>query len=242
MQLQQSHREDLRILALETSGKSGSLALAVGSAEGLSAIDQVELPASQRTAQSLLTQLDALLKRHGWRPAEVGLVCVSTGPGSFTGLRIGITAAKTFAYATGAALVGVHTLLTLAEQAEAEQPVWTVLDAQREQLFAARHPSDWRSRSDYQFQTQVLDIEAWLEMLKPGEVVSGPPLHKLADKVSAAITIVDSSQWSPAAASVAKLGYQLFLQGKTTNPMQLVPSYYRKSAAEEKADRPPTHP
>src|SRR5690606_6005893 len=104
----------MKILAFETSGLLGSVAL-LETAEGkvVSAVER-ETPADQRTARSLLPTTHRLLSDHGWRPADVELIAVTTGPGSFTGLRIGVVGAKTFAYAVGAKLVGVHTLAALA--------------------------------------------------------------------------------------------------------------------------------
>src|SRR5205823_153504 len=74
-----------------------------------------------------------------WLPKEVELVAVTVGPGSFTGLRIGVTTAKAFAYAIGAEVVGVNTLDALAAQAlPSPSPLWAILDAQRQELFAAK--------------------------------------------------------------------------------------------------------
>ena len=238
MQPQESNTGETRILALDTSGRSGTLALAVGSGSQFEIVETVELPASQRTAQSMLPELDALLKRVKWRPSELGLVTVTSGPGSFTGLRIGLTAAKTIAYATKASLVGVHTLLAIAEQVPEREgaPVWTILDAQRQELFAALHHPGWRTQSDYRCETQLLDSQQWLEMLRSGEIVSGPPMKSLSIDVPDGVTVADESLWSPAATSVARLGYSLYCRAETIDPMQLVPDYYRKSAAEEKAE------
>ena len=69
------------ILALETSHRQGSVALCLG--ETLLAARQLD--ASQRTAQSLLPAIDSLLQQAGWSPAELDLIAVSQGPGSFTG-------------------------------------------------------------------------------------------------------------------------------------------------------------
>ena len=77
-----------------------------------------------------------MLAQCQWEALSIDLVCVTTGPGSFTGLRIGVTTAKTFAYAAAAELVGTHTLAVLAAGVEqASGRLWAILDAQRQELF-----------------------------------------------------------------------------------------------------------
>ena len=237
MQHNSAESGEKRILALETSGRRGSLALATALGSHCKVMETVVLPPTQRTAQSLLPEITDLLERLSWKPSQLELICATSGPGSFTGLRIGVTAAKTIAYSTRACLAGVHTLMAMAEQIpDWNQPVWTILDAQREQLFAARHPGQWRSQPDYRCETQLLDIDQWLAGLQPGEVVAGPPLKTLATRVPDTTILAEESIWSPTATAVARIGYSLYCRGSTIDPMQLVPSYYRKSAAEEKAD------
>ena len=94
----------------------------------------------ERTAQTLAPRLSELLRETDW-PAGVDSTWwwSPVGPGSFTGLRIGVTTAKTFAYAVGAEVIGVNTLAVIAEQApRAAAPLWVVMDAQRQELFAAQ--------------------------------------------------------------------------------------------------------
>src|SRR5687768_6416743 len=109
----------LRILALETSGRSGSVAALIGQVVPVRTrvIGQQALDDHQRNAQSLAPAIRSLLDVAGWRPADVQLVAVTAGPGSFTGLRVGVTTAKVFAYATSAAVLGVDTLEVIAQQA-----------------------------------------------------------------------------------------------------------------------------
>ena len=81
----------MNILALETSGKSGTVAAL---SEGL-VLHERPLAPHQRSAQSLAPALFACLNEVAWQPQQVDLVAVTTGPGSFTGLRVGVTTAKT---------------------------------------------------------------------------------------------------------------------------------------------------
>src|SRR5262245_32191202 len=107
-----------RIVAIETSGQHGSVAVLCGEEKGEARlVREIVLSDQQRTAQSLAPALNKLLQTAGWEPSTVSLVAVLTGPGSFTGLRIGVTTAKTLAYAWGADVVGINTLEAIAEQA-----------------------------------------------------------------------------------------------------------------------------
>lgn len=229
-------RKLLRILAIETSGRTGSVALLENQSGATRLLDQRSTADGERTAQSLVPTINDALKQVGWRPADVELVCVTTGPGSFTGLRIGVVTAKTFAYAIGAKLVGVHTLAAMAAGIESSATrLWTVLDAQRQELFAARFDPNNSVIEQPNLETKIVAIESWLSDLQPGDAVAGPPLAKLRDRLPAGVDIIDQSKWRPQAAAVGQLGLQLFERDGGIDPLALAPHYYRKSAAEEKA-------
>lgn len=223
----------LRILSLETSLRQGSVAALVGSAEGMEVLEELLLPADERSARVLLPTVSDLLRARSWQPSEIELVCVTTGPGSFTGLRIGVTAAKTLAFAVGAKLVGVHTLAALvASVPHRTGRTWAVLDAQRQELFAAKFEDGQIPRMP---KTMIVTVEDWLAELQAGDSVVGPPLAQLAERLTAGVNVVEAKFWQPQASVVGQLGYQLFQTGQLVDPVQLVPNYYRKSAAEEKA-------
>lgn len=226
----------MRILALETSNRVGSIALLEARDGPANVLRQVWLPLGERTARSLLPSIDALLREFSWRPADLELIATTTGPGSFTGLRIGVVAAKTLAYATGAKLVGVHTLAAIAAGANAKAPrLWTVLDAQRQELFVASFVSRRPFVDQPNPMTKILGVDAWLDSLSPGDAVAGAPLAKCRDRIPAGVAVVDEAQWSPAAGSTGQLAAELFHRGASVDPLALVPQYFRKSAAEEKS-------
>jgi tRNA threonylcarbamoyladenosine biosynthesis protein TsaB len=227
----------MKILAFETSGLLGSVALLETVDGKLVSTIERETPADQRTARSLLPTTQALLQQNGWRPADIELVAASTGPGSFTGLRIGVVAAKTFAYAVGAKLVGVHTLAALAEPIDASAPrLWTILDAQRQELFGASFNPARSVVDQAEPPTDIMPIDDWIAKLTDGDQVAGPPLAKLRQSLPAGVVIADERLWNPTAAAVGRLGFALFNRGREISPLELVPDYFRKSAAEEKAD------
>src|SRR5512146_512531 len=104
-----------RVLAIETSGRVGSIALA----QGGSILAEAEFEHGLKHAAEIIPMIDRLCRERQWTPRDIEHAYVSAGPGSFTGLRIGITLAKTLAFATGAKLVAVPTVRVLAENAPA---------------------------------------------------------------------------------------------------------------------------
>lgn len=224
----------LRILSLETSLRQGSVAALVSGNHGAELKGELPLPADERSAQTLLPTTQQLLAKCGWQPSDIDLVCVTTGPGSFTGLRIGVTAAKSLAFAVGAKLVGVHTLSALAASvASRNGRLWAIMDAQRQELFAACFDGEISNNPT----THIVSIDDWLAELRSDDTVIGPPLAQLAGKLPIGVQAVKEKLWEPQAGVVGKLGYDLLLAGQITDPIQLVPNYYRKSAAEEKAGK-----
>lgn len=163
------------------------------------------------------------------------LVAVSRGPGSFTGLRVGITAAKVFAYAVGAETLGVDTLEAIA--AAAPDDVTSVsagIDAQRGQVAAqrfARRPDGWFEPVGPE---TLIDLQAWLGDLPPDVVLTGPALGKLADCLPAQLRTLAPQYWPPRASVVARLAARDYALGRRDDLWTLAPHYCRRSTAEEK--------
>jgi tRNA threonylcarbamoyladenosine biosynthesis protein TsaB len=220
----------LRILALETS----TLDASVAALDGDCLLGQTLLDRQRRTAQIFAPAVAQRLRSVGWRPQDVQLVAVTQGPGSFTGLRVGVTAAKTLAYAVGADALAVNTLEVIARQVpDRVQRICAVLDAQRQQLFAA----DFQRAGDHLAEvsgTRIVDIDEWLAGLSPGMAVTGPGLARLQDRLPGEVAIVDAACWTPQAATVGRIAYLEYQSGKRHDLWTLNPRYYRSSAAEEK--------
>jgi tRNA threonylcarbamoyladenosine biosynthesis protein TsaB len=227
-------REPVRILAIETSGRDASLALRVAcDGDGAARlVGEVAVTGPERTAQILAPRLNELLQSTGWPATTIRLVIVAVGPGSFTGLRIGVTTAKTLAYAVGAEVIGVNTLAVIACQApRSAAPLWVVMDAQRQELFAAKFDGERKPIGE----TQILAQAEWLSALAPGDRVTGPGLKRMRPLLPTGVEVVDESHWQPKAAAVGQLGWRDYRAGRRDDLWKLVPLYYRPSAAEEKA-------
>lgn len=124
------------VLALDTATSATAVAL-IGRGEPVELRDDPQPGQRPRHAQQLLPLARAALEQAGATFADVDRVAVGIGPGSFTGLRIGLATARALALAADAELVGVSTLLVLARGAEAEGVVAPVIDARRGEVFVA---------------------------------------------------------------------------------------------------------
>jgi tRNA threonylcarbamoyladenosine biosynthesis protein TsaB len=223
----------MRILAIETTGRHGSLALLDGNDHRTSLVSEVRLDIG-RTAQILAPSLATLLADAGWPASSVELVAVASGPGSFTGLRIGVTTAKAFAYAVGAQILPVDTLEVLAAQAPpANAKLWAIMDAQRQELFVATFGlrDGVKTRESA---TAIVGETSWIASLQTGERVTGPPLNRLRDLLPHGVIALPDSFWQPTATVVGEVAWKHFVAGQRSDVWQLTPNYFRLSAAEEK--------
>ena len=223
----------MNTLALETSVQPGSIALL---RENVT-IYQTTFPLNQKTTQSFAVQIQSALAEASLTAEQIDLFTVCQGPGSFTGLRIGVTAAKTFAYAANCQVLGIDSLEVIAHQAPATGELKVVMDAQRKQLFQAtfRCSENHLSRLS---ETTIEDADVWLANLTETDQVTGPGLNTLQSRLPATTRVIDSACWAPTALALAKIANQQFAAGKRQDFWKLVPLYYRKSAAEEKVEKP----
>jgi tRNA threonylcarbamoyladenosine biosynthesis protein TsaB len=226
----------MHILAIETSGPDASLAALVGEADGAARlVEQRFVTGPQRTAQYLAPRMVELLRAVGWSAKSIGLVSVAIGPGSFTGLRIGVTTAKTLAYSLGSHVIGVNALDVIASQApRCAAPLWVVIDAQRQELFAAKFVDAARVG-----EPAIVSQADWLKMLRSSDRVTGPGLQRLRARLPSDVNVIDEACWQPLAASVGTLAWRDYAAGRRDDVWKLLPLYYRPSAAEEKAAQLP---
>ena len=225
---------------METSSKEGSVALL----ENESVLGRHSIPTGQ-TARQLVPALAQLLSDRGIAAGQIHLIAVSTGPGSFTGLRVGVTTAKTLAYAIGCDLVGIDTLDAIAAQAPAAGGVGVgelhiVMDAQRRELFLGRYgraggdlgstAASWQRQGP----TELIAAEAWLAQLGPQVLVAGPGLKRLADRIPSHVEAADAQLWEPRAETIGSLAIAAWKSGRRDDLWKLVPTYIRPSYAEEK--------
>lgn len=215
-----------RFLILETSHRIGCVALALGD----QIVGERRLDESRRHARDLTPAVQELLHSQKWRARELDGVLVSRGPGSYTGLRVGIMAAKTLAFATGCTLLAIDTFDAIAEQAPPGIiNVDVIADAQQNNIYAQRfgqHPEP----------LMVVPLEMWLESARAWNVgVTGPGLEKFATRL-AGLNLLQAELWNPAPLSLLKLGLARYRNGERDEPFVVEPLYLRASEAERKWD------
>lgn len=224
---------DPKILAIETSSRTGSVAIASGG----QLIRQIDLPPKMRHAVELMPAIRELLAGASWQPRDLNQLYVSTGPGSFTGLRIAITIVRSLAQAVGAQTVAVPTLDAIALNAPADvQNLAVILDAKRGQVFAAR----------YGRQNGVL-VRTWGPgLVDPAQFVRETPFpvsvtgegvdyHRatLQAALGESYRELPRELWFGTAAGIHSIGYSMAKNGNFTPWQQLIPTYIRLAEAEE---------
>lgn len=211
----------------------------VAALEGGRLLVERPLGSDRRSAQTLHPALKAILAEVGWRFSDVELLGVLVGPGSFTGVRVGVVTAKTLAYASGAAVVGIDSLLASAARcgAPAESIVEVALDALRGDVFTAAYQraedGGWRAVSLPSLQS----FSAWRDRVvaRAANVwVTGPAAANLADAMRAGITLAPAELRSPTAAIVGELAFRRYVRDEVGDCWTLLPLYLRQAAAEEK--------
>ncbi len=226
-----SSTNEPRLLILETSGGTGAVALA----HGAQVIAGQKLDQARRHARDLAVAVHDLLRRQGWRPADIQAVLVSLGPGSYTGLRVGVMSAKAFAYATGCAVIGLETFAAIAVQAGLAATVDVIADAQQNKVYSRR----WQVPADSGLPAahsplRVIPIDAWLSELTPAVTVTGPGLRLHRARVPEGVAVVGEDGWDPQPESVLRLGLERWKRGERDDLWTLEPLYLRPSSAEEK--------
>ena len=225
-----------RALAIETSARTGSVAAVAGG----SVLAEEHFEHGLQHAAQIVPIVDRLCRAQGWTPRDLDELYVSAGPGSFTGLRIGVTLAKTLALSTGVRLVAVPTLRVLVENAPADaRHVVLVLDAKREQIFTAHFERDtsgvWVEREPAHLDSLTAVLE---RTPRPVHLLGeGLPYHdKFVPRDEARVIVTSQESWRPQARMVAEIGFRMARAGEFVDPDRFTPIYIRKPEAEEKWD------
>jgi tRNA threonylcarbamoyladenosine biosynthesis protein TsaB len=193
------------ILAIDTTHELGSFALL----RGAELIEEETLHAPNGFSHLLYQHLAALLERHGVKPAEIDCFAAASGPGSFTGVRVGLACIKGLAEATGKPAVAVSNLQALA--ALGHGPLRApVIDARRGEIYGAVYDA-----AGVEVMPEVVaKLEDWRQTLP--------------EKA----TIVEFTGTMTLAAPIGRIALERLLKGEAQDPAALDANYVRRSDAE----------
>lgn len=221
------------ILGIETSTKTCSIALT----DGKKLRDEISLHLGLSHSERVIPLLDEILKRNGMAIKDIDGIAVSIGPGSFTGIRVGVSTARGLAQSLNIPLVGIPSLDGLAFGMETSgELVCPMIDALRREIYTALY--DGRKRLTPH---QLIGIEDWLKILKDkGETIlflgEAVDLYEnlIKNFLKKKAKIVKKERRYVSAARVAELGLEKLVSGEGKKYDEVFPLYIRRAEAEVK--------
>jgi tRNA threonylcarbamoyladenosine biosynthesis protein TsaB len=214
------------LLVTDTSGKHGSVGLARAESDEVKVIESVPLAGGTFSAQ-LVPQIAALLAKHGFKKNEIDAFVVISGPGSFTGLRVGLAAIKAMAEVLRRPIVSVSLLEVIAANFGASGKVIAALDAGRGEVYAGEY--ELGPKNPMLCSEQLLAMKEFVSLAREATVAT--PDAGLADALRSADLSVRFVDY-PAAETIARVGWQRLQDGQRVTPEQLEANYIRRSDAE----------
>jgi len=217
-----------RVLAIETSGKIGHVGVA---ANGVLLAER-ELSEARRHARDLTMRCRELLNEQAWRPRDLTCVVVSIGPGSFTGLRVGLASAKTLAYTLGCPLLAVPTFDAIVDALDGiDGTVDVISDALQGMIYVTRY----RKADGWEVQEplRICPASEWAAKVSEGTTVAGPGVSVVEPLLPAGVNVVPPERRQIKLAGLIRLAAS---QPKRyqADPWSIEPIYLRGSSAEEK--------
>ena len=225
------------ILAIDTSGASGGITLAEADAGSFRVVESAAIAGGTFSAQ-LIPTLAGLLKKHGYRAADIGGFAAASGPGSFTGLRVGLSAIKGLAETLHQPIATVSVLEALASLSDHRGRIAAAIDAGRKEVFLGifeKSPEKPAQESDHallKLREELLGRQDFLAAL----AAEGPMWVITADAAIAELAFTSDSAVQvvtrPTSQDVARLGANKLLAGETVSVEELDANYLRRSDAE----------
>jgi tRNA threonylcarbamoyladenosine biosynthesis protein TsaB len=233
------------ILAIDTSGPSGGITLAEADAQSFRVIESAAIAGGTFSAQ-LIPTLAALLKKHGYGVKDLGGFATASGPGSFTGLRVGLSAINGLAETLHQPIATVSVLEALASLADHTGTIAAAMDAGRKEVFLGIYRRNAEASAEnsgpqtgahsdhalFKQREELLTQQDFLATLgteRPAVIItSDAPLAELASASHSAVLVVTR----PGSEVVACIGAGKLLSGESVSVEALDANYLRRSDAE----------
>jgi tRNA threonylcarbamoyladenosine biosynthesis protein TsaB len=215
------------LLAVDTSGKLGSIALAQCEPDGACNVMEVAPLVGGTFSAQLVPQIAALLEKHGLNKRDIGAFAVATGPGSFTGLRVGLAAIKALAEVLKKPIATVSVLEAIAVASGSPGKLAAVLDAGRNEVFVGEY--EVASSGSRLIREQLLNRDEFLGSAN-AEVIITPDNNVAEAARSKGLQVREIER--PRSDAIANLGWKKIQAGETFSPEALDANYLRRSDAE----------
>jgi tRNA threonylcarbamoyladenosine biosynthesis protein TsaB len=211
------------LLAVDTSGKHGSIALARCDGDLCDVIEIVPLAGGTFSAQ-LVPQIAALLRKHGFGKQDIGGFAVASGPGSFTGLRVGLAAIKGLAEILDRPIAAVSLLEAVAIASQDHGRVIAALDAGRNEAYLGEYEVEASgARLIGERLISLTELPTGMKLVTSDQSVANAARAK-------GISVQEIER--PGSVAIARLGWKRIASGFTVSPEALEANYIRRSDAE----------
>jgi tRNA threonylcarbamoyladenosine biosynthesis protein TsaB len=216
------------ILGVDTSGRDGSVALARGDSGSFEVIEVVALTGGSYSSE-FVPAVAGMLERHGLKKSALEGFAVASGPGSFTGLRVGLSAVKGLAEVLGGRIASVSALEALAEASHSDGNAIAAMDAARKEVFAGEYEVvGGRAKCVREALMTQLDFAQYLENNPGAQLIT--PDADIAELARFHLKVTQTDR--PRADEYARIGLLKILAGETVTVEELDANYIRRSDAE----------
>lgn len=221
------------LLAADTSGKHASIALArvpdgtvaPGEPGSVEVLEVASLEGGRFSAQ-LVPRIASVLARHGLSKQDIGAFAVASGPGSFTGLRVGLAAIKALAEILGKPIAAVSLLEAVARSGKSRGKILAALDAERSEVYVGAYEVGIYARM---VSERLISRDEFVQSAGDSTVVS--PDTRVVEAARAAGSNVEQVE-PPRSDAIARIGWEKIRLGQTIAPEDLEANYIRRSDAE----------
>lgn len=220
----------MKVLAIDTATRQSSITLWENNKEIWEFFFTTN---SKSYGETILVNLDLLLKRSNWKLEDIELYVISKGPGSFTGLRIGMMVIKTLAQIFNKPVSAPSYLDVLAYQNKFPGLIFSILPARKNEIHFASY-KNWESFQKIEKEKVIL-IEEFLKKINSIQekvLLVGEIPEEIKIKLPININYNSESSSFLRGASLAELGFFMFKKGEFLDPLELKPYYGQKSSAE----------
>ena len=225
---------EAKVLLLETSGSSGIVALGFGS----NIISHRVLEIAKRHVSDMAPAIAEMLKECGWEAKNLDAIATGIGPGSYTGLRIGLMSARTLAMMTGARLLGISTFEILAQHCleAGHAKVEIIADAQQDKIYAQRFENN-NSNIISASELKIVSAAEWIANRDISFAIAGPGVPKVLPLTQAKEGMFVEQSENINKESFLALALKKLFSHHSDDPLSLQPLYLRRSSAEEQWDK-----